>query len=523
MGVRIKGIFVLAVLVGSIAAILPTIQAYRPDGNPQAIKHKVNLGLDLQGGMYLDVEVQTEAAVTRVLDQLAVDLEDALLEELVDYLVVERKGSAVEVFLAEGEKVNWNEPPFGRMLNSLLLEEVNPTLVRLELPSEEIERIKRGSVDQALEVIRNRVDSLGVNEPSIQRRGEVNLLIQLPGLKDREAALRAIGTQAVLELYLVVENVTPQTMDPARHTLKFLEVRDPVTQRVISREPYVLEKRPVLSGETIRDARVDLSGQSITPAVGFSLNSIGADRFAKITTRNRGRRLAIVLDNKVRSAPVIQSAIVTGDGQITGNFTMAEATTLAIVLKSGALPAPIKIREERTVGASLGEDSIRQGLLSLAVGGLLVVVFMVFYYGVPGAFAGLALAFNLLLILTVLAAFQATLTLPGIAGIVLTMGMSVDANVLIFERIREELGRSGNARAAVDEGFKRAFGTILDSNVTTLLAAAALMFFGTGSIFGFALTLFIGILASMFTAIVVTRLLFDLFYLSRKRLAGLKI
>ncbi len=523
MGLKVKGIFVLAVLVASIVLILPTFQAYSPGGNPQAIRNKVNLGLDLQGGMYLDVEVDSQAAVTRVLDRIAVEVEDLLLENLIDYNLVERRGAEVEVELSPGEKVEWNQPPFERLLRDVVVDPVGENAFRMSLPDEETDRILKGSVNQALEVIRNRIDSLGVNEPSIQRHGEQNLLIQLPGLKDRESAIRAIGTQAVLEFYLVEDNVTPSTMNPARHTIKYEEVRDPTTKKLLNRVPYVVGKRPVLAGDTVQDARIAISNQDNTPYVSISFNSLGSDRFGKITTRNRGRRLAIVLDNKVQSAPVIREAITGGEAQISGRFTMDEATDLAIVLRSGSLPAPISIREERTVGATLGEDSIRQGLASLGGGGILVVLFMLFYYRTPGMFAGLALAFNLLLILVVLAGFQATLTLPGIAGIVLTMGMAVDANVLIFERIREELRHNSNVRAAIHEGFQKAVWTIFDANLTTLVAAFALLAFGTGPIKGFAVTLSVGILASMFTAIVVTRLLFDLFYLNRRRLERFRI
>ncbi|MEE8556166.1 MAG: protein translocase subunit SecD, partial [bacterium] len=289
------------------------------------------------------------------------------------------------------------------------------------------------------------------------------------------------------------------------------------------REPYVLEKRPAMSGESIRDARVTISPQDNSPRVSLSFDSLGSDRFARITSRNRGRRLAIVLDNKVQSAPVIREAITDGEAVISGQFTMDEASNLAIVLRSGALPAPIQIREERTVGATLGADSIRQGILSLLIGAMLVVLFMMAYYRVAGIFAILALTFNLLIILAVLAAFQATLTLPGIAGMVLTLGMAVDANVLIFERIREELRRTENVRQSVNEGFQKAFWTIFDANLTTLFGAFALLAFGTGPIKGFAVTLTIGILASMFTAIVVTRLLFELFYLRRPHLAEISI
>ena len=523
MGVKIKGLFVLGVLVAAIAAVLPTLQAYRPGGDPTSIRYKVNLGLDLQGGMYLDVEVDTVAAVNRMLDRLAAELEDAFLDNLIDYVHVERKGDHVEVELPPGERVDWSKPPFERLLSTFDLDTSRGDMVAVRMRKDELERITKGSVSQALEVIRNRIDSLGVSEPSIQRHGETNLLIQLPGLKDRESAINAIGTQAVLEFFLVVDNVAENTMDPARQTVKYREVRDDVTQRLISREPYVLEKRPVLSGETVRDARVQISNYDNSPYVAISFDSLGTDRFARITTRNRGRRLAIVLDDKVQSAPVIREAITGGDAQISGRFTIDEARNLSIVLRSGALPAPIHIREERTVGATLGEDSIRQGVVSLAVGAGVVMLFMAVYYNLAGVFAGLALLFNLLLILAVLAGFQATLTLPGIAGLVLTMGMSVDANVLIYQRIREELLRTDNPRASIIEGFQKAFGTIFDSNLTTLLAAFALLAFGTGPIKGFAITLTIGILSSMFTAIVGVRLMFDLVYLSRKKLVRIRI
>jgi preprotein translocase subunit SecD len=523
MGLKARGLFILAVLVGSVVMMLPTYEAYRPGGQPTAIRRKVNLGLDLQGGMYLDMSVDVQAAVTRVLDRLATEVEDGLLDKLVDYTSVERRGDAVDVVLAASERVDWNASPFDRMLSGFQLQQVEPHHYRITMPKEEADRIQKNATAQAVEVIRNRIDSLGVSEPSIQRKGETEIIIQLPGLRDRQQAIQAIGTQAVLEFYLVEDNVTPATMDPAKDVVKYEEVRNETTGQVERTIPYVLEKRPVLSGDTVRDARIQISTLDNTPYVSITFNSSGSDRFARITTRNRGRRLAIVLDDKVQSAPVIREAITGGQAQITGRFTLKEATNLAIVLRSGSLPAPLTIREERSVGASLGEDSIRQGLYSAIAGAILVMAFMAIYYRVSGLFANFALVMNVLLILVVLAGFSATLTLPGIAGIVLTMGMAVDANVLIFERIREELAQGKNARQAVTEGFQRAFWTIFDSNLTTLVAALALLFFGTGPIRGFAVTLSIGILSSMFTAIFVVRFLYDLFYLSRRRLAEVSV
>ena len=279
----------------------------------------------------------------------------------------------------------------------------------------------------------------------------------------------------------------------------------------------------LLTGEFIRDARVRFDPQTNQPYVSLSFDSMGSDRFAKITQRYRGRNLAIVLDNKIQSAPVIREAITGGEASISGLFTTEEASDLALVLRSGALPAPISIREERTVGASLGEDSVRQGLMSLLIGSALVLVFMIANYKLAGVFASVSLIFNVVLIISVLGAFGATLTLPGMAGIVLTIGMAVDANVLIFQRILEEMKRTSHPRGAIKEGFDRAFRTILDANVTTLFAALALLQFGTGPIKGFAVTLSIGILASMFTAIVVTRFFFDWIYLRRSSLQSISI
>ncbi|HKI97487.1 MAG TPA: protein translocase subunit SecD [bacterium] len=523
MGLKIRGIFLLALLAGCIVMILPTIQAYRPGGNPSAIRNKVNLGLDLQGGMYLDLAVDTHAAVTQVEDRLAQEIEDAFLDKLIDYVSVERQGAAVDVVLPPSETVDWNAAPFERMLTGFTLHQVEPHHYRITMPDAEAKRIQQDATKQAVEVIRNRIDSLGVSEPSIQRKGESEIIVQLPGLRDRQQAIQTIGTQAVLAFYLVEDNVTPETMDPNKDVVKYEEQTDETTGQVIRRIPYVLEKRPVLTGDTVSDARVQISSLDNTPYVSITFNSLGTDRFARITTRSQGRRLAIVLDNKVQSAPVIREPITGGQAQISGRFTLKEATKLAIVLRSGALPAPLTIREERSVGASLGEDSIRQGLLSFIAGALLVMIFMIIYYKVSGVFANVALTLNVLLILVALASFQATLTLPGIAGIVLTMGMAVDANVLIFERIREELDLGKNARAAVNEGFQRAFWTIFDSNLTTLFAGLALLLFGTGPIRGFAVTLSIGILSSMFTAIFVTRFLYDVVYLNRRRLAEVSI
>lgn len=522
MDVRLKGILILGVLVTSIFYAFPTFLAYQPGGNPQQVEGKVNLGLDLQGGMFLDIEVEVHKAVSEVVRRTAQELEDLLIDNQVDYIDLEQIENTVVLSLETGESINLDESPYDRFLVQFD-QSVEDTLVRLTLKKEEIKRIRTSAVQQALEVLRNRIDGLGISEPSLQLHGENSIIIQLPGLKDRDKAIELIGPQAVLEFYLVNDDATVNTYNRMSQVVKFEEVWDKTKQVLVRKVPYVLEKKVLLTGEFIRDATVRFDPQDNQPYVALSFDSIGADRFAKITRRHRGKRLAIVLDGKVQSAPVIREEITGGEASISGHFTMDEASNLALVLRSGSLPAPIEIREERTVGASLGEDSVRQGLMSLVIGGILVLVFMIIYYRVAGIFADVALIFNLILIVATLGAFGATLTLPGMAGIVLTIGMAVDANVLIFQRVREELKRTGHPRAAIKEGFDKAFRTIFDANITTLFAALALLQFGTGPIKGFAVTLSIGILASMFTAIVVTRFLFDLVYLQRRKLSTISI
>ena len=377
------------------------------------------------------------------------------------------------------------------------------------------EELRADATDRAIEIIRNRIDQFGVSEPLIQKQGKDHIVVQLPGVTDRERALRIIKQTAHLEFKLVSEDVKKinaalEGNVPAGYELKYLDDK-----------PLLLEKRSSLTGDTLVDARIEWSTMQINPYVSFTLNPQGGRRFARITRDNMGKRLAIVLDGKLISAPSIESEI-REKGQITGRFSEDEAANLALVLRTGALPAPIRVEEERTVGAALGEDSIRKGVRSVIVGAIAVLAFMAVYYLLAGLIANFALTLNLVLILGVLSypRLGATLTLPGIAGIVLTIGMAVDANVLIFERIREELRLGKTLRLAIPSGYQKAFLTILDANVTTLIAAFILFQFGTGPVKGFATTLTIGILASMFTALVVSRLILDVLSLS-KRMTGL--
>ncbi len=370
---------------------------------------------------------------------------------------------------------------------------------------------KKDAVDRALEVIRNRIDEFGVREPSIQRQGKHQIIVQLPGITERERAINLIGKTALLEFKLVSDD--PQKLRealdgniPAGYELKYLEEK-----------PLLVREESSLTGDSLVDAEVkfDQSGFN-QPMVGFQLDRKGGRRFARLSEENVGRRLAIVLDGVLQSAPVIKEKIPSGEGIISGRFSHDEAHDLAISLKAGALPAPIEIVEERTVGPSLGRDSIEKGIRAVIYGGIVVILFMGIYYLLAGLIANFALCLNLVIILGALSYFNAALTLPGIAGIVLTIGMSVDANVLIFERIREEMDLGKTVRFAIARGFKRAFLTILDANLTTLITALILFRFGTGPLRGFAVTLSIGILASMFTSLFVSHVIFDILTLNRK-------
>jgi preprotein translocase subunit SecD len=395
---------------------------------------------------------------------------------------------------------------------------------RLTLPEKEVADIKKMATDQALETIRNRIDEFGVSEPDIRIQGGNRILLQLPGIKDPERAKDLIGKTAQLTFQLVDDDADVNSAlagtPPVGDEILYQHKQDPATGGTAN-IPFLIKKRVLLDGSLLTDARVEFD-QFQQPQVGIEFDRKGARIFDRITGENIKKRLAIVLDKSVYSAPVIQDRIAGGKARITGSFTLNEATDLAIALRAGSLPAPVKIIEERTVGPTLGADSIRMGIISMIVGGLLVIVFMLVYYKRAGLIADLALTINIVLIGGGLAAFQATLTLPGIAGIILTIGMAVDANVIIYERIREELKSGKTALASVHAGFERATLTILDANVTTFIAALVLYQFGTGAIKGFAVTLCLGIVASLFTALVLSKSIFD-FVLRNKRSSLLSI
>jgi len=511
-----KIILVFAVIVAAIVYVLPTFK-------PGLWPHKqINLGLDLQGGMHLVLEVDTAKAVEGQVERIAQEIRDQLRKERLRNVSLNR---------IEGHKISATvqDPQTLEKFDALLKSDFDflkrsqqteggASLIILELPQSEAENTKKLAVDQALETIRNRIDQFGVSEPDIRRQGEQRILIQLPGIKDVERAKDLIGRTALLEFKLVDDtgdvNEAVKGNVPAGREVLYQLKEDKATGKV-TKLPFLLKKRTLLTGANLTNARVDFDQFNI-PFVSITFDKKGARDFERITGDNVNKRLAIVLDDTVASAPVIQEKIAGGQARITGDFTLDEAKDLAIVLRAGALPAPVNILEERTVGPSLGADSIHKGLISMLIGGILVVLFMIVYYKGAGLIADLALILNIILIAGGLAAARATLTLPGIAGIILTIGMAVDANVIIFERIREELALGRTARAAVDAGFNRATLTILDANVTTLIAAIVLFQFGTGPVKGFAVTLSLGVIASLFTALVLSRLVFDYILGARK-------
>jgi preprotein translocase subunit SecD len=511
-------VIVFAVMIAAVIYILPSFK-------PALWPHKqINLGLDLQGGMHLVLEVDSEKAVEGTVERITQEIRDRLRSKRIHNVSVDRL-DATKISAKVKKEDSIDE--FEALLDDEFadLREVSKTkadgtlTIVMDIPDRDSEQIKKLAVDQALETIRNRIDQFGVAEPDIRRQGENRILIQLPGIKDTQRAKDLIGKTALLEFKLVDDTHSLDTalkgnVPPGREILYKVD-EDPQTHRT-TKTPYLIKKRTLLTGATLTEARVEIDNRFNEPYVSIKFDKKGARTFERITADNVNSRLAIVLDNNVYSAPVIQEKIAGGQARITGRFTTDEARDLAIVLRAGALPAPVKILEERTVGPSLGLDSIRQGLISMAIGGFVVVLFMIVYYKFAGLIGDCALVLNIVLIAAGLAGFQATLTLPGIAAIILTIGMAVDANVIIFERIKEEMALGRTPRASVDAGFDRASLTILDANVTTLIAAVVLFQFGTGPVKGFAVALSLGVIASMFTALIVSRLIFDYILMNRQ-------
>jgi preprotein translocase subunit SecD len=519
---RWRGFIVLIVTVVALVYLTPSITKSLPAWWSNILpEEKIHLGLDLKGGMHLVLEVQAQKAVESHLERVVEDIKSNLRKAKIRYQELKRSSSdRIGLTLIRGEDRKALEEMLINDLPDLAVESGSPGEMDLKLElvlSQKAQQlIKKMAVDQAVETITNRIDQFGVIEPDIRPQGRDRILVQLPGIKDPKRAIDIIGKTALLEFKLVdednsLEEALGGNIPPGDEILYRIEGGAESQKKI----PFLLKKRAVITGEYLTDARVTIGSQYNEPYVSLTFDSRGARLFEQITGANIKKRLAIVLDDIVNSAPVIQDRIAGGRAQITGRFTMEEARDLAIVLRAGALPAPVKIIEERTVGPSLGRDSINKGLKSMIIGGLIIILFMVFYYRVAGILADLALFLNIFFIAAGLALFGATLTLPGIAGIILIIGMAIDANVLVFERIREELRLGKTPRAAVDSGYSKALVTILDANITTLIAALVLFQFGTGPVKGFAVTLSIGIIASLFTAIFITRLIFDYLLIER--------
>jgi preprotein translocase subunit SecD len=486
---------------------------------------KIHLGLDLQGGLNLVLEVQVDKAVERTLERTAEALRQDLRTKGLNVVTVEPND-------LRGLQMVFGQPPEVGVVEEAVqnyvsagVQQQSPEVWRVDFPAAELRQIRTNAVDQALEKIRNRIDAFGVSEPSISKQGTQRIVVQLPGLDNPQRAIELIGRTAQLEFKLVRSAAAPGATPPAGTELLYMKEKNPKTGQLMQSRAYFVERRAQVTGDMLADARALPDQRNFGQYyVLMRLNSRGKRLFARLTRENVGRALAIVLDDTIFSAPVIQEPIPGGEARITGSFTPEEAHDLAIVLREGALPAPVSIIENRTVGPSLGHDSITQGIRSILLGGALVVLFMLVYYRLAGLVADIALGLNLLIIMGFLALpnLGATLTLPGIAGIILTVGMAVDANVLIFERVREELRLGKSVRAAVDAGFQKALMTILDANVTTLIAAVVLFQFGSGPVKGFAVTLAIGLVASMFTAIFVSRTIFEAVF-SLRRVTKLSI
>ncbi|HVN87058.1 MAG TPA: protein translocase subunit SecD [Candidatus Binatia bacterium] len=508
---------VAALVVTAATFLVPTYAGGRPDGWPAFLPGPIRLGLDLQGGTHLVYTVDIDKAIANHVDRAAEELRNEARTEQIGLANVAVQGGMIVAQLSDASKRGALEKLISDRFPNLSIDpdSAGENIVRAKMTPGTIREIREGALDQSLEIMRNRVDQFGVAEPIVQREGDRDILVQLPGIQDPEHAKALIGKTALLEFKLVAKDPSA----PGLITMPLREV-DRATGRV-SRSDIKVEPRTLMTGEVLTNARPRPGTVTEGPHVEFELNARGAKIFEEITGNNVGRQLAIILDGVVQSAPRINDRI-SNRGVITGSFDLKEARDLALVLRTGALPAPVNPAEERTVGPSLGKDSIRQGVISFVVGGSLVVVFMLVYYKLAGLLADSALVLNVLFSLAALAAFGATLTLPGIAGIVLTLGMAVDANVLINERIREELRLGKTARAAIDAGYERALPAILDSNTTTFLSGIILFQFGSGPVKGFAVTLCIGIATSLFTAVVGTRVVYD-YLLSRRRLQTVSV
>ncbi|NWF37213.1 protein translocase subunit SecD [Mariprofundus sp. KV] len=515
---------ILTVLVVSLMGALPNLTT-PPSWWPSALSTPMTLGLDLKGGIHLVLDVDVDKAVSH---SVAGDIDtarQALRKERIRYSKLSNDNSSMTVVIREAGEIDAAQQVLQENFNTYTISNPAGSTFVLNLKPETAKELKKFAVDQAIEVIRNRIDALGTTEPTIIKQGERRILVQIPGFEDSARAKDLIGRTAQLEFKLVdekgdLDKALSGSIPPGDI---IMYGPDQTRNGKSYRQPYLLKRHTELSGNEIADARVSIDSRYNEYAVTLKFNTKGARKFDKLTAAHVGERFAIILEGTVNSAPVIRERIAGGSAQITGSFSPEEAHDLAIILRAGALPAPVKVVEERSIGPSLGQDSIDQGVNSILIGSALVLIFMGIYYRMFGMVANVALVFNMLLILAAMSIIGGTLTLPGIAGIVLTIGMAVDANVLIFERIREELSLGKTPLAAIDGGYDKALSTIVDANITTLIAAIVLFQFGSGPVKGFAVTLSVGILASMFTAITVTRGIIAFATAKRNRIEKLSI
>lgn len=509
----------LAIILTALVVCLCAVPNFFPEATvktwPKWAQRHLVLGLDLQGGSHILLEVDSNSVKKDKLDQVRDDVRRTLREAKIPYTGLAVRSDNVEVRITRDSdlqnaltKLRELSQPLGGLLGSsgqrsLEISDAGGGLIRLTVPPAAITERVRQSVEQSIQIVERRVNELGTVEPLIQRQGLDRILVQVPGLQDPTRLKELLGKTAKLDFRMVDPTVPADQAGQGRAPPDSEVLMSSTAPKI----PYVIKKQVLVSGADLTDAQPGFDQRSGEPIVSFRFNTSGSRKFAQATTENVGQPFAIVLDNEVISAPVIREPITGGSGQISGNFTVQAANDLAILLRAGALPAPLTIIEERTVGPGLGQDSIEKGELAAYVGSIMVIVFMLLTYRLFGVFANIAVAINVAMIFGVLSLLNATLTLPGIAGIVLTVGIAVDSNVLIYERIREELRGGRNAISAIDAGFKRALSTILDSNITTFIAAAVLFYIGTGPVRGFAVTLGIGIITTVFTAFTVTRLI----------------
>lgn len=494
---KIKIIITILITIMALIYVAPNFNIRLFSWGPE---NKVNLGLDLKGGSHLLLSVDFDDYIKDVTLSAAESVKKHLRDEKIGYKNFHTKPNQISFLVRdEGQKAQLKKLIY--KADPYLSYEMNDNLVTISYSEYALNQLQDKVIEQSIEIVRMRVDSTGTKEPTIQRHGSLNILLQVPGEDNPSELKRILGTTAKLSFHKVEKNMIndeSSTRDLSKKLLPMIE----------GDGSLLVNSKPIITGENLINAQIQF--QNGVPVVQFSLNQIGAKKFAEFTQKNRGERLAIILDGKILSAPSINEPINSGEGVISGHFSVDSATELALMLKAGALPAPLKIVEERVIGPNLGADSIESGKLAAYIGFILVVSFMILTYGMLGVFASVSLVMGLIYIFALLTMLQATLTLPGIAGIILTIGMAVDANVLIYERIREEISKGKSNLYSVKIGFESAFRTILDSNITTLIAAFLLYHFGVGAIKGFAVTLTIGIIASMYSAVVITRIMIDL-------------